>query len=499
GRKAAHGFPGMTLREQALSGFRWHASAKLASQVVTWAITLVVIRLLTPEDYGLLAMSTVFVLFLGTFSEFGLSAAVIQKADVDEPLLRKVFGATLVIHFLLAALLMLAAPLIASFYAEPRVVLVIRVLSLQIILAAFEVIPNAQLQRRMEFRNRSLLDLSGAIIGSVTTLTMALAGQGVWALVVGALVGQTWRTIGMNWLAPFLHWPEFSVRGMRSLLRFGGQVTASQVLWVFFTQVDIVICGKWLGKEALGFYSVAMHLASLPNQRVLGIINQVAFPAFSRMQNDVRKVGENVLLGIRILSFFAFPLMWGISSIAHEIVQVILGAKWTPSAIPLQVLGLIMPLRMITNFVPAAIQGMGRSDILLRNAIWASVILPLAFLIGVNWGLLGISLAWLVASPLMFLQSMWRVLPALGLRMSQLFKAMMPAAGAGFIMYIAVTAMRYTFMDGQGGVLRLCVMVAVGALAYCVVSFGLNRKGTHEVLDMLRSIAMLKRAKSAEG
>jgi len=284
---------------------------------------------------------------------------------------------------------------------------------------------------------------------------------------------------------------------MRSLLRFGGQITASQVLWVFFTQVDIVICGKWLGKEALGFYSVAMHLASLPTQRVLGIINQVAFPAFSRMQDDVRKVGENVLLGIRILSFFSFPLMWGISSIAQEIVEVILGAKWTPSAIPLQILGLIMPLRMIANFVPAAIQGMGRSDILLRNAIWASVILPLAFLIGVNWGLLGISLAWLVASPLMFLQSTMRIVPALGLHMRQLFKAMMPAAGAGFIMYAAVTATRYIFTEGQGGMLRLCILVAVGAVAYCVVSFGLNRKGTHEVVEMLRSVAMFKRTKSA--
>lgn len=486
----------MTLREQALSGFRWHASAKLASQVITWAVTLIVIRLLTPSDYGLLAMATVFVVLLAAFSEFGLGAAIIQKAEVHDQLLRRVFGATLIIHFLMAAVLVLAAPLAAAFYAEPRVIPVIRVLSLQFIIAAFAVIPDAQLQRRMEFRNRSLLDLSGAIIASVTTLMMALAGEGVWALVAGTLVSQTWKTIGLNWLAPFPHWPEFSVQEMRSLLRFGGQVTASQVLWVFFSQADIVICGKWLGKETLGFYSVAMHLASLPTQRVLGIINQVAFPAFSRMQDNVRKVSENVLLGIRILSFFAFPLMWGISSIAHEIVEVILGAKWTPSAIPLQVLGLIMPLRMIANFVPAAIQGMGRSDIMLRNAIWASVILPLGFLIGVNWGLLGISLAWLVVSPLMFLQNMWTILPVLGLRMSQLAKAMMPAAGAGFIMYGAVTSMRYLLADGQGGVLRLGVLIAVGALVYCAASFGINRKGTYEVLEMLRSIAMLKRTKS---
>ncbi|MBA4141431.1 MAG: lipopolysaccharide biosynthesis protein [Nitrosospira sp.] len=489
----------MTLREQAFSGFRWNASARLASQVITWAITLVVIRLLTPEDYGLLAMSTVFVMFFAAFSEFGLGAAVIQQADDDESLLPRVFGATLVIHFALAGVLVLAAPFIADFYGETRVTDVIRVLTLQFVLAAFAVIPNAQLQRRMEFRKRSLLDLSATVTASVTTLALAFAGVGVWALVAGTLVSQAWKTIGLNWISPFLRWPEFSVRGMRALLRFGGQVTASQLLWLFYTQIDMIICGRMLGKEATGFYAVAMHLASMPHQRVLGIINQVAFPTFSRMQYDVAKVGENVLLGTRILSFFAFPLMWGMSSIAPEIVEVILGPKWMPSVIPLQVLGLIMPLRMIANFLPSAIQGMGRSDIMLINSIYAAVILPVAFLIGVKWGLLGISLTWLIASPLLFTQAMLRSLPVLGLTLRQLLKAMMPALSAGFFMYIAVTATRYFFMEGQGGVLRLCVLIAVGALAYCGTSFGLNRKGTNEVLEMLRSILVLKRAKSAAG
>lgn len=490
----------MSLRAKALSGFRWTASVRLASQVVTWAITLMVIRLLTPADYGLLAMATVFVSFLTMFSEFGLGAAVVQKADVDEPLLRRVFGAILAIHFSLAALLALAAPLIATFYAEPRVIPVIRVLSLQFVLAAFAVIPDAQLQRRMEFRNRSLLDLSGAIVASVTTLAMAFAGAGVWALVAGSILGQTWKTIGINWLSPFLHWPDFSVKGMPLLLRFGGHITAAQVFWMFFSQVDILICARWLGNEVVGFYSVAMHLASLPNQRISALVNQVAFPAFSRMQHDVGKVGANVLLGTRILSFFALPVSWGMSSIAPEIVEEILGTKWTPSVVALQVLGLIMPLRMVGNFVSVAIQGIGRSDVLLRNAIWASLIAPFAFFIGVNWWeLLGLSLAWLMVSPLVFLQSMRRGLPALGLRLGQLATAMMPATGAGFIMYGAVTVTRHMFPLGTGGPLRLCVLITVGALAYSVVSFGLNRKGTREVLEMLRSIAATRRPKSTAG
>jgi len=423
----------------------------------------------------------------------GAGAAVVQKADVDVTLLRRVFGVVLVIHFTLAALLFLAAPLIAAFYVEPRVTPVLRALSFQFVLAGFAVIPDAQLQRRMEFRNRSLLDLSGAIVASFTTLAMALSGFGVWALVVGSLLSQFWKTIGINVLSPFLHRPDFSLVGLRSMLRFGGEIAASQVFWVFFSQIDILLCAKWLGKETLGFYSVAMHLASLPNQRISSLVNQVAFPAFSSMQLDIPRVAKNLLSGARMLSFFAFPVLWGLSSVAGEVVSVALGAKWMSAALPLQTLGLIMPLRLIGNFTQVAIQGIGRSDIVLRNAITASIIGPIIFFIGINWwGLMGLSFAWLVLSPLVFLQGTLRGLPLLGLRVQQLLMSMMPAAASSLIMYLAVIVAKQTPAFESGGLLKLMALIAIGALSYCGASYYLNRKGIDEVLEMARGIATAK-------
>ncbi|MFZ3081483.1 lipopolysaccharide biosynthesis protein [Rhodoferax ferrireducens] len=485
----------MSLRSQALSGFRWTASVRLLSQLITWAITIVVVRLLTPTDYGLLSMATVFIGFLQMFSELGLGPALVQKTDLDERTLRQTFGIVLVLNLALAAVLALAAPLIGAFFAEPRVVPVIRVLSLQFVIGGFDVIPNVLLQRRMEFRKRSLLDLTGAIIASVTTLVMAFAGAGVWSLVVGSIAGQTWRVIGINFLAPFLHWPELSMRGMRSLLTFGGHLTLAGLFGTFFSQIDVIICAKVLGNEILGFYSVGIQLASLPSDKIAGLVNQVAFPTFSRMQHDVRKVGESVLLGVRILSFFAFPLLWGISSIAPEIVEVVLGAKWMQAVVPLQVLALIIPFRIIGGFVGVAVQGMGRSDILLRNTIWAALVAPpLLFAGAYADGLRGLSLAWLVLSPSLFLFAMKRSAPVIGLRTRQVFAAMAPAAGAGLTMYGAVIAVRFIIAGyGLGGVLRMGVLIAVGAIAYCAVSFVLNRKGALEVIEMVRSIATSKR------
>jgi len=255
------------------------------------------------------------------------------------------------------------------------------------------------------------------------------------------------------------------------------------------SQVDVLICAKLLGKEVLGFYSVAMDLASLPSQRILGLVNQVAFPTFSRMQHDLEKVGASVLVGVRILSFFGFPVLWGISSIAPELVEVVLGSKWIPSTLPLQILAVIIPLRMLGNFVATAIQGVGRSDIVLRNIIWACAMFPIAFFVGANWwGLLGLSVAWLLVAPLVFLQAMVRGLPVIGLRLGQLGAAMLPAAGTSLVMYGAVALAREVLLTGQGGLLRLCALIAVGAVTYAVVSFGLNRKGSLELLDLIRSI-----------
>ncbi len=483
----------MSLQSQALSGFRWSAGLKLVSQIITWAITIFVIRLLTPADYGLLAMATVSVAFLTMFSEMGLGAAVVQQSAIAEPLLRRVLGVVLVLHFFLAALLVLVAPLVADFYDDPQVTPILRVLSLQFILAAFAVMPNAQLQRRMAFRNRALLDLFSALVTSATTLTLALQGAGVWALVAGTLLGQCCKTVGLNWLFPCRFWPEFSFKGLRSLLRFGGQFTAIQVLWVFLSQVDIVIGGKWLGHEALGFYSVATHFASLPGQRISSLVNQIAFPAFARLQNEVAQTGAHVLKGVRMLSFFAFPVLWGLSSVATEGVEVVLGGAWARSAFPLQVLALIVPLRIVGNFVSTALQGIGRSDIVLRNVLWAALMTPPAFLIGVNfWGLEGLSLAWLVVSPLVFLQGMLRGLPVLGLRWGQLLAAMAPAAGASLFMAVAVGATRHWVLSGQDSLWRLCGLIGVGVLAYSAVWFGLNRNGGREVLHLMKNIATVK-------
>jgi O-antigen/teichoic acid export membrane protein len=487
----------MTLRARAMSGLRWIVCARLLAQVLTWAITLVVIRLLSPSDYGLLAMATIFVALLGMMSELGLGPAVVQSADISDVELRKVFGVVLATHLVLTGLLMVAAPAIALFFEEPRLVAVVRVLSLQFVIGAFSIMPSALLERRMEFRGRSLVDLATTVVGSLVVLALAVAGFGVWALVIGMLVTGVLKTVGINVLAPWWRWPQFSLDGMKSLLTYGGRITLVQFLWYLFNQADALIVGKWLGKEALGLYSVSMHVASMPNQRLSALINQIAFPTFARIQHDLAKVTDVLLMAVRVLGFIAFPLFWGISSVAPEIVAVVLGSRWGPAIAPLQLLALVMPLRLINTAVVNAVQGLGRADCVLRNVVFAVVLTPPILLAGTNWGLIGVSLAWLLSSPIVFVQNMMRNLPVTGVGQRQFWKSIAPNAGSALVMYGAVAGARELLPTGWPGWGRLVGLVLVGVVTFAAGAWLTNRRGAYEVLQLAREVLRPRRLDSA--
>jgi O-antigen/teichoic acid export membrane protein len=475
----------MTLKAKVISGLKWTAGAKLGGQIVTWAITIVVMRLLAPADYGLLAIASVFIGLFAIIAEIGLSSALVQSKEVDELLLRKVLGAVLLVHFgLFLIVALLIAPFSATWFNEPRLTLVLQVLSTQFLVTAFAVIPGSLLDRSMNFRGRSLIELAAALAGGLVTLALAYSGNGVWSLVVGNLAGALIRTIGINLQAPFLRIPVFSLRGLGYLLSFGRDVVLSRLLWFLYSQSDVFIAGKMLGKEQLGFYSVAMHLASLPVQRISSIINQIAFPAFSRMQGEEQRVASSFLLGIRLQTFFAVPILWGISSVAPELVRVFLGSQWESSILPLQILTLMMPFRMASNFTPAVLQGIGRADLGLRNLVVLSVVMPPAFFLGATFGVIGISLAWVMAYPIVFLINLTFTLPALHVPFGRFIRDLLLPIIPGSIMFGAVFFTRELLLEASNST-RLICLILVGIFAYLAGVLTVSRHGLREVIDLL--------------
>lgn len=470
----------MTLRKLVVSGLFWAGGTRLLGQAFTWAVTIAVMRLLSPEDYGLLAMAMVAVNLLALLAEAGLGAAIVQAKELDGPVLRTILGAAIIVNVAAFAIIFLAAPAIAVFFGEERLVLVVRMLSLQFLVGTFAVVPGALLARRMDFRASGLVALSASIVGSLVTLALALTGQGVWALVAGTLAASLCQTIGVNILSPFMGRPSFALGAAKRLLLFGGEVTAARVLWFLYSQADMLIAGKLLGKEALGVYSVSMHLASLPIQKISGVVNQVALPAFARAQTDDALVAAYLLKALHIAALVAFPVLWGISAIAPEVVAVLLGDKWAKATLPLQLLPLVMPLTMASVIFSTAFQGVGRGGIVVRNLITACIVMPAAFWVGAHWDAAGLSLAWVLCYPVVLGVNFHRMLPLIGLTWRDLFQVLAPVVLASASMYVMVSAARSLVGQALGAPSLLPLMIGVGMATYGLVLWIGNRKSIED-------------------
>jgi teichuronic acid exporter len=446
----------------------WVFAAKLIGQVLSWVITFVVLRLLSPADYGLMALATVFVSFLSMFADMGLGVALIQARDLSRAQLSQMFGAMLLLNGALTLALWLGAPLAALFFDEPRLVELLRVLCFQFLFGAFGALPLSLLQREMRFKAVALIEVSAGLVAGLSTLTMAWGGFGVWALVAGGIVLQAWQALWATLVGGLRVWPSFSFGPSQPLLRAGGFITTSRLLWYFMSQADVLVVGKLLGPAVLGAYAVAVQLSTMPMNRVMSVVNQVGLSAFARIQDDRVAVERNLVTGSAVISFVAFPLFWGIAAVAPTLVPVLLGPKWQQAVLPLQLIPLIIPFRMLGNFVATAIQGMGRPDIELRATATGAVILPLAFLVGARWGVEGVCWAWVLVVPILFMHNVRSMVTVLAMHPLKVLSAIKNPGLWATQMYVSIWA---TLRLSEGYLpqwLQLVTATMFGAFVYLI-------------------------------
>ncbi len=479
----------MDIRTRVMSALRWSAAARFLGQAVSWAITILVIRLLAPEDYGLMAMAMVVVSFLVLLNTLGLDAVLVQDKTLDEALRRKIFGVIVVLNSLFFLLLYGAAPVVAAFYAEPALTPIVRVLSLQFLLLIFETLPLSSLEREIDFARRSVVDFITMVLGSLTTLLLALAGQGVWALIWGTLATNATRMLGLNFISRTLVWPSFDWRGMGKHFAFGGFVTGDRSLWYLFSESDKLIGGRILGQQLLGYYAVASQVAALPIHKITGLLNAVAFPAFSHAHahESLEAVQGYLLKATRLLAIAAFPVFYGISATAEPIIACLLGEKWLPAAPLLQLLGVVMPFRLLSNVFPPLLWGVGHPGTSASNLLIAAVLMPVAFYIGTRWGVAGLAYAWLCAYPLVFIVTALRTCAAIGVRPGEYFRQLVRPFAAGIVMYGLVCLLRQHAYGAVGEWLYLLQLVVPGALMYLASMLIIDRASLRETLALIRS------------
>ena len=304
---------GPSLKRQALSGMRWTVSARVLVQLITWPSTIIVMRLLDPRDYGLVAVSTVVVEFVSMFGDPGLAAGLVQTEVLRDETSRAASALIACINLLLLGLLALAAPSIAAWYHEPALTPIIRAASVSLLITAIATVPQAQLMRNLRFREMALALIVGNVGGSLTTIACALLGLGVWSLVIGTLVLSTLRSIVIIAYNRSAAWPDFSTRfgPVRHLMHFSVHMLGNRILWYCSTSMDLIVLGRLVHSTELGSYSVGANLAAVPGDKAMDAVNRVSFPTLSRMRQTPAEFNRTYERFLRMLALYGFLVAWG--------------------------------------------------------------------------------------------------------------------------------------------------------------------------------------------
>jgi O-antigen/teichoic acid export membrane protein len=476
---------GWSLDRSLVRGIAWTGAVKWLSQVLSWVSTIVVVRLLSPADYGLIGMATTYLALVTLINELGLGAAIITHRDLSEDQIRQINTVCVLLGlagFLVSAVM--ALPL-AAFFRAPDLRDVITVMSFAYLISGFQTVPSALLQRELRFRFLAVAEGMQSILQAAVTVLLAVLGFRYWAIVLGGVLGTAFLTIVIVserrlWFA------RPRLRAIGHALTFSSQILVMRLSWLVWIRSDYLIIGRVLGQTALGVYSVASTLAGMPVEKITGLVGRVSFPLFSAVQHERASLRRYLLLLTEGLALAAFPLAFGLALVTDEFVMTVLGAKWADAILPLRILALLTTLRAIYPVVPQVLTVTGQAGFIMwMSVVWA-VIAPLAFYGGTWWGITGIVVTWCVLVPLSVAPIYWLISKRLDLSMWQYVRSLSPALTACLAMAVAVLLIKAALPMHWALRDRFVIEVLVGATVYGLFLFLLHR-------DRLRSLAAIAR------
>ena len=368
--------------------------AQVGKFVLQMGSTVVLARLLLPEDYGLIGMVTVIINFAGLFKDLGLSTATIQKAEINHKQVSTLFWINFVISCATALVVAALAPVVASFYKEPRLTWITLALASSFIFSGLTVQHQALLRRRMSFTSLAKIEIISMLVGVVTAMISAWYGLGYWALVLMQIATSIANAVGV-WVA--CSWrPGVPLRrsGIRTMLAFGGNMTGFNLVNYFSRNLDNVLIGQYWGPQQLGLYAQAYKLVLLPIQQINSPITNVALPALSSLQGEPEKYRRYYYKAILLITTLGMPIVAFMFASADKLIFLILGKQWL-DAVP--IFRFLMPAAFIGTFNVATgwvYASLGRTDRQFRWGIVSSMIDVIVFLISIRWGAIGVAIGY---------------------------------------------------------------------------------------------------------
>lgn len=471
------------LVDRAASAFRWVATLRFLGQLVSWLSTIFVIRFLAPEDFGVIALAEVFRTLFLLFSNVGFSQGLIKVDHLPPLLIRKTLGLLVSINVLLLVVQFTIAPYAAAFYGNPDLEIVLRILAFTYVLVPWSAVPGSLLSRNLDHKKASKVRFVSDILASCLSLTLAYLGYGYWALVAAIVFTAVSNCVLLNVIIDYPRIPSFWFKNTRELFAFGAFVSISEILFVAYSRVDVAIAGRFFDTAQIGLYGVALQLATMLMNKSVPLINNVAFPAFTRMNAIAGNSNEYLLTVLRFTSVLVFPTFLGMAMIGEELIGLLLGSKWLEITGMFVVLAISAPLRMLAFFISPAILAAGGARLNMSNSLITLAVLTAAIFALMPLGIVGVAIAWGLGSVCIFLLALVRGGRLLSIPLRAFADAFVPALVIAVLMCGVLMGVERALPD-PGGIYGL-YKVPLGMFVYVACFWYFFRRRSDEVIHVV--------------
>lgn len=452
----------MSLKQKTVSGLLWSFIDQFANLGITFIAGIILARLLSPQEFGLIGMITVFIAVSESFINSGFSSALIRKKVCTDTDYSTVFYFNLVVGILFFIILFISAPAIAAFFNELQLKAIVQVLGVVLIIDSLTLIQKTILTKRVDFKLQAKISIIASVVSGVIAIYMAYSGYGVWSLVAQRLLKQGINSLFLwiwnRWRPLFV----FSIESFKELFGFGSKLLVSGLIDTLYRNIYYLVIGKFFSALELGYYTRADGFKQIPSQNLNGIIGRVSYPVLASIQDDKPRLKSHYQKLIRSTMLVTFVLMLGMAAVAEPMVITLIGEKWRPSIIYLQMLcfvGMMYPLHALNLNM---LQVLGRSDLFLKLEVIKKILAVPTIIIGVFWGI-KIMIAGMMVNTLIayYLNSYWSgrfIGYSFGEQVKDIIPAFMLALGMAIPVYLAGIFLPFSYL------VILIIQIILGAI-----------------------------------
>lgn len=473
-----------SLKKQTINGIIWSSIERFSVQGIQFLIMIIMARLLSPSDYGLVGMLTVFIAIAQSLIDSGFSQALIRKQDRTETDNSTVFYFNIGVGICIYLLFYLIAPYVSWFYDVPELTTIMRVVSLGVIFNSFSVVQRALLTIKIDFKTQAKASLIAAILSGVTGITMAYKGFGVWAIVTQQLVNLGLNT-SLLWV--FAGWRpkgRFSKKSFHELFNFGSKLLISGILDTLYRNIYLITIGKLFTASKLGYYTRAQQFSDFPSSNLTGVLQRVTYPILCKIQNDKDKLAQAYRKFLRVSAFLIFPLMVGLSAVAEPFILLLLKEQWHFAAIILQIICFAAMWYPIHAINLNLLQVEGRSDLFLQLEIIKKILGVSILIISIPLGLIGMCYGQIASSLIALIINTYYTGKLINVGFTRQMKDLTPT----LVLVLTMWSIIYfgILPLSENNIIKLASGIIIGTIYYIGVAWIFKFPELKELLSILK-------------